>query len=723
MSEKIRTSPNSSEKKDEIDFGLLLGRLLDNRWLICSVMSLFMLAGVVYILFSTPIYRADAIVQVEQNTGSTLLNNLSEILPSSQPPSAAEIELIRSRMVLGRTIDKLGLEIEVSQNYFPIFGKGLARLLKKEPGEILVSQLSVPDSKLEQPLELNVTGESTYSLEFDDVKVDGKVGQVVNKDGVEIKVDKIEAPSGTSFTIVKNSKMRVINDLLDRLDISDKGKDTGVLSLSLVGENPAKIKEILNSIADDYLRQNVERKSAEAEKSLIFLKEQLPIVRVQLDSAESKLNGFRQQNESVDLSLEAKSALDSMVMLDGQLNELTFKESEISKLYTKEHPAYRSLIEKRHTLEKEKEKLNAKIGSLPKTQQEILRLTRDVKVSQEVYMQLLNKQQELGINKASTVGNVRIVDDAMTQPKAVKPQKMLLLVLSVVIGGFVSVVIVVVSTLLHKGIESAEQLESVGISVYASIPLSEWQKKKDTDLVQKYKGRKSNTRSTSLLAVGNPADLAIEAIRSLRTTLHFAMLEAKNNIIMITGASPGIGKSFVSTNLAAVIAMSGQKTLIIDGDMRKGYMHEIFNTGANNGLSDILSGQLEKDSAPQRTDVPLLDFISRGIIPPNPAELLMHERFDGLIEWAKNIYDIIIIDTPPILAVTDAAIIGRHVGTSFLVARFDINTVKEVDICVQRLYQNGVDIKGAIINGVIRKASNYYAYGNYGYYSYDSDKN
>jgi tyrosine-protein kinase Etk/Wzc len=492
--------------------------------------------------------------------------------------------------------------------------------------------------------------------------------------------------------------------------------------LSLIGEDPIAVRKILDSIARNYLLQNVERKSEEAAKSLDFLKEQLPDVRGSLDSAENKLNQYRQMNDSVDLSLEAKSVLDTIVSVESQLNELTFKEAEISKLYTKEHPAYKALMEKRVILQKERDKLNKRVSSMPKTQQDILRLTRDVQAGQEIFMQLLNKQQELSITKASTVGNVRIVDPAVTQPKPVKPKKTLIVIFVTFLGGLLSVGIVLMKAMLHRGIETPDQLEQEGINVYASVPLSEWQQKKDRESLLT-KRLKSNTRSDALLAVGNPADLAIEAIRSLRTSLHFAMLESKNNILMISGASPNIGKTFVSTNLAAVIAQAGQRVLIIDADMRKGYSHSLLNTTWKNGLSDILSQQISVEDAVRHTEVKGLDFVPRGQIPPNPSELLMSDRLGAFLKWASENYDMVLVDTPPILAVTDAAIVGRHVGTALMIARFGMNTVKEVEVSIRRFDQNGVDIKGIILNAVEKRASSYY--GGYGYYQYEyksSDK-
>ncbi|KGA42906.1 tyrosine protein kinase [Pectobacterium odoriferum] len=723
MAEKI-SGKTSETNADEIDLGRLLGTLLDHRWLVIGVTAIFTIIGILYATFATPIYKADALIQVEQNSGNSLLKDISSVLPDAKPESAAEIELIKSRMVVGKTVKDLSLDIVVQQKYFPIFGKGFARLMDDELGKIAVSRLEVPQSWQDTPIALTVLDSQTYEVEAGDVvRFKGKVGQIEKHNGLSILLSEIQAEPGTIFRVQKLNTLTAINNILGNLSVADKGKDTGVLSLSFEGEEAELTNKILNSISQNYLQQNVERKSEEAGKSLEFLKEQLPSVRLNLDDADNKLNSYRQKNESVDLSLEAKAVLDTMVSVESQLNELTFREAEISKLYTKEHPAYRALMEKRKTLEEEREKINKRVGVMPKTQQEILRLTRDVNVGQEVYMQLLNKQQELSINKASTVGNVRIIDPSAIQLSPVKPKKVLIVLLSILLGGMVSTAFVVLKTLLHKGIESPEQLEELGINVYASVPLSEWQQKKDRALLGR--GKRGNTRSTELLAVGNPADLAIEAIRSLRTSLHFAMMEAKNNVLMISGASPAIGKTFVSANLGAVVAQSGQRVLIVDCDMRKGYAHELMGCTGNDGLSDILSGQTNTEKCLRKTAVENMDFIPRGQIPPNPSELLMHNRFSQFIDWAANNYDIVLLDTPPILAVTDAAIISRHAGTSLLVARFEVNTLKEIEVSIRRFEQNGTEIKGVILNAIVKRAASYYGYGNYHYYAYDykSEKN
>ncbi|UME54369.1 polysaccharide biosynthesis tyrosine autokinase [Klebsiella pneumoniae] len=712
------TNKSSSKDEDELDLGRLIGEIIDHRKLIVSITAFFTLLALVYVVFSTPIYQADALIQVEQKQGNAILNNLSQMLPDSQPQSAPEIALIQSRMILGKTVDDLNLQTIIKKSYFPIFGRGFARLLGENEGSLSISRLYVHNVGNDSvKLKLTVRDGKHYEIDFNNKKINGYVGQLYENDDFSIKVDKMDAKPGSEYNIYYESRLKAISDLQNTLSVADQGKDTGMLTISLTGEDPSIIERIVESISDNYLAQNIARQAAQDAKSLEFLNKQLPQVRSDLDIAEDKLNQYRRKNDSVDLSLEAKSVLDQIVNVDNQLNELTFRESEISQLYTKEHPTYKALMEKRKTLQEEKAKLNKKVSTMPETQQEILRLSRDVESGRAVYMQLLNRQQELSIAKSSAIGNVRIIDNAVTQPKPVKPKKVLIVLLGFVFGGVISICIVLLRVFLRRGIESPEQLEELGINVYASVPVAEIISKTASK-----KGtftKKQNDFDKGLLALVNPTDLAIEAIRGLRTSLHFAMMESRNNILMISGASTKAGKTFISSNLAAVISQSGKKVLFIDTDMRKGYAHKLFNVQPENGLSDYLSKRIELEKVIKQTSIAGLEFISRGMIPPNPAELLMHQRMGEFLNWANEHYDMVILDTPPILAVTDAAVIGNYAGTTLLVARFELNTTKEMTIAFKRFDQSGINVKGCILNGIVKKASSYYGYGYHHYgYSY-----
>lgn len=716
------TSKNILKDDDEMDLGKLIGELIDHRKLIIAITSFCTLISLVYAIFATPIYQANSLIQVEQKQGNAILSNLSQMLPDSQPQSAPEISLIQSRMILGKTVDDLNLQIMIKQNYFPIFGQGFARLLGEKPSNIEVTRLYVTNANDDvTQLELKIKDGEHYQIKYDGAVFNGRVGELLENKQLAIKVNDISAKPGDTFTIYYFNRLKAIADLLDNLNVSDQGKDTGILSISYTGENPQLIKNIVNSISENYLAQNISRQAAQDAKSLDFLNIQLPKVRNDLDIAENKLNAYRRQSDSVDLSLEAKAVLDQIVNVDNQLNELTFRESEISQLYTKEHPTYKALMEKRKTLQEEKLRLNKKVSSMPETQQEILRLSRDVESGRAVYMQLLNRQQELNIAKSSAIGNVRIIDDAVTQLKPVKPKKILVVIIGFILGLSIAIGVVFLRIMLRRGIETPEQLEEIGINVYASVPVAESLVSNERS-IKNIRKKITHKEYTGLLATTNPADLAIEAIRGLRTSLHFAMIEARNNILMISGASPNAGKTFISSNLAAVVAQTGKKVLFIDTDMRKGYVRKVFDVENDNGLSNYLSGKLGLEATLKKIPEAGFDFISRGVVPPNPTELLMHRRMEEMLKWASQNYDLVILDTPPILAVTDAAIIGHYAGTTLLVARFELNTVKEMDVAFKRFEQSGIVAKGCILNGIVKKASSYYGYG-YNHYGYSYKDN
>ncbi|WP_199479047.1 polysaccharide biosynthesis tyrosine autokinase [Vibrio harveyi] len=708
-----QTISSSAPTDDEIDLGKLFGILIDAKWFIIGITLLFATIGIAVALLSTPIYKADALIQIEQKSSggiSAMVGDMGELF-AAESSATTEIEIIKSRMILGDTVDKFNLTTIATPDYLPFVGKGLARINGTQD-YISVSTFEMPRTAQGYKHHLVVTDAEKGSFDLmieEQIVLSGVVGQTIEMNGYRIKVRELVAQNEDSFSIEKISKLDAINRLASQLSISERGAKTGIVSLSIEGEYPERNQQILNDVVQNYFLQNVRRNSAEAEQSLNFLKDHLPEIKEKLTGSEDVLNRFRQENESIDLNLEAQSTLKVMVALEAQLNELTFKESEISQKFTQDHPAYKSLLDKRQTLLQEKARLNRQVQKLPKTQREVLRMTRDVEVNQQIYIQLLNKVQELNIIKAGTVGNVRIIDSAQSYAIPVKPKKPLIVVLATLLGGMVAVAFVLVKTAFHRGVTSPDEIEQTGISVYASVPKSVQQ----LEVASKLK-RKSN-KDLLLLAEENPADLSIEALRGLRTSLHFAMMEAKNNVLMISGPAPSIGKTFVSTNFAAVAAKTGQKVLLVDADMRKGYLQQCFGLTADNGLSDFLSGKISQDMVIKPTKVENLDVITRGQVPPNPSELLMHPRFVEFVEKASQEYDLVIIDTPPVLAVTDPSIVGAIAGTTLMVARFDQTTSKELEVARSRFEQSGVEVKGVILNAIEKKAASSYGYGYYNY--------
>ncbi|HFV9243224.1 TPA: polysaccharide biosynthesis tyrosine autokinase [Enterobacter bugandensis] len=703
---------------NEIDLIQLLAEMFDHRVMIACITLLFTVCAGIYAYSVTPIYQADALVQIEAKQDNSLLKSLSQFGTDLSPDVAPELLLLKSRMILGETVDKLGLTYSVKRRVLPVIGPLLERGHKA--GELTIGALTLPllEDK-PQELLLTVQEQGRYHLEGKTLEADGVVGKTLVKDGVTLLVTSLSAAPGTRFALKTVTKLEAINALQRRLIVSESAKQSGIISLTLTGEDPDKIAVVLNTIAENYLSQNIARQEAKDNRSLTFLQDQLPKIRRELDEAEARLNAYREQRDSVDLSLEAKTVLDQVVNVENQLNELTFREAEVSQLFKKDHPTYRALREKKQTLEQERTRLNNRVSSMPSTQQEILRLSRDVESGRTIYLQLLTRQQELNISRSSAIGNVRIIDPAVTQPGPVKPHKVIIIVFGMLVGLMLSAGTVLVRSAFKRGITSSEQLEAQGMPLLATLPRSVWLWKKTHLRRRKLFAShwKHRTSNVPFLPVDRPADIFVEAVRGLRTSLHFTMMNAVNRIVVISGPSQDCGKTLVSTSLASIAAQAGQRVLFIDADMRKGYVHNIFKLNNQHGVSSVLGGSVEWQDAIQRFEKGGFDVLTCGPQPSHPVELLMNERFQTVMSRIDKEYDIVIVDTPPVLAVTDALLVARAAATTLLVARFGKTSVKEIENCRKRLQQMGVQVEGAILNDIVKSAAFYYHSG-YSHYNY-----
>lgn len=721
-------TPARPFENDEIDLLAILARLWEGRWLIVAVTVFFCVVGVMYALWKTPMYRANSLIQVEEKSGSLPgMEGLESVLNSSSS-AETEVQLIKSRRVLGQVVENLNLDIVTQPDYFPFVGAAIARRYKSEPGnlaeplwgegyawggeELVITRMKVPGASGGYVLVARDDQSWDLMNGAGEIVLQGQVGQASEAGSFALMVTRLNARPGTRFNVAKRTRYAATMSLMAGISASEKGKNTGIIELGYMHPNPAMAERVLKEVGEHYVRQNVERNSAEAAKSLEFLRNTLPEVRVELEVAEKRLNDYQVQEGTIDITAEGDALLQQVVALEAQISELEFQRAEIEQRFQPTHPRYKSWVAQMTELRERLDELNQRIGRLPETQQKLVRLRRDVEVGNKIYLQMLSNIQQLDIARAGTVGNVRVVDEAEVNASSpVSPNRSKIVALATLIGGFLGAGLVLVRMVLNRGIENPEEIEKLGIPVYATVPLSRTQ-----DDIARNKLR--NHAGAGILAVVDPTDLAVESIRSLRTSLHFGMMDAPNNILMVSGPSPKVGKTFVSMNLAAVSAMANQSVLLIDGDLRRGHFHDVFKVDNEQGLSDLLVGDVTMEAVIRKSEIEGLDFLTRGRIPPNPSELLMSKQFDEFMKSVSAQYDLVIIDTPPIMAVTDPAIVGKHVGMTLLVTRFNANPAKELELTKRRLEQNGVAVKGAIFNAVEKKASAYgYGYG-YGYYHY-----
>lgn len=731
MNEQPTFKDGAPNYNDEIDLGQLLATLMDGKWWIIATTLVFAMLGSLFATLQKPQFQGDAMVLVERRSTLSPLGDLSSVLGEGIDVStSAEIQILQSRMVLGQVVDRLNLSMSVEPKVLPIVGYYIQReqiarpaVMQGRPevwgGEhISVSRMTIDDSLHGRTLRLRILDPQSFELAWangSDALGTFQVAQDIQLANglIELRVAELNAPSGAEFLLQQRPRTLAVRQLANRLSVSEVGGSrtgTGMLKLTITGPDRTELRQSLNGVIETFLMQNVERQSEQADRSLEFLSEQIPLLRDQLTGLEDTLNQFRIEQDSIDLSSESRLVIDQFIALERQLNDLEFQATEMLTRLTVNHPNYQSLMRQKAQLESQLVSLNERINELPSAQQEITRRTRDVEVTQAIYVNVLNRSQELEIARAGTLGNIRIIDDAVVGSSPVAPRRSLIVMVATLLGGMLSVLAILLKSALNHGIKSPDELEQSGLSVYATV----WYSKKQKELSKQVKRLNKKTLQSDIqgvLAERDPTDMSIEAMRGLRTSLHFAMMEAPDNRLVITGATTGAGKSFIAINLAAVCAMAGQKVLLVDADLRKGLMHHAFQKKAEPGLSEVLSGRTHLSDAIAHSSVAGLDVLTCGSLPPNPSELLMSAKFKLVMADLSASYDLVILDTPPILAVTDAAIIGGSSGTTLVTVRYRLNTVREILAAKIRLEDSGVRVKGTILNGFEQKHSAYRGYG------------
>jgi len=721
----------TANTEDTIDLKELFFSLISQWKLIALCIILSLVCALLYLRTTPDTYAVDALVQVEDSKGTSaaLLGDLSSMI-EQKSPAQAEIEILKSRLVLGEVINHLNLNIRVSGTQDSFWNRLIAKheygttyseksvLFKDNQKSFDIRQFDIPQYFQDKNLILSFE-EGKYSLtdkRTEQVVFSAPLNQI-SQSSSEYGLWKVGIFSQDSFdaayNIQKQTLPAAMKSLTSNYSVAEKGKMTGVLGLSYQGEDKQHITQVLNAILAAYSQQNIERRSAETAQTLKFLEDQLPELKQQLDVAEREFNRFRQQYNTVDVTKESELYLTQSIALETQQAELEQKVAEASARFLDEHPMMLQMNAQLGVINKKIAELDGTLKRLPELQRQYLQFFREVEVKQQLYTGLLNSYQQLRIAKAGEIGNVRIVDTAVEPIEPIKPKKLIVLVLSLFVGGFIGVLLALLKNMMRSGIKDATQIENeLDLPVYATVPRSIIQESRIKLLKKK--------KNIPILAVKDSGDIAIESLRSMRTAIHFALMNASNNVIAISGPAPEIGKSFITTNLATILAQGGKRVLVIDGDMRRGYLHKYFNADIKPGLSELLNHQNSYEDVVQNSTVDNLYYITRGKSPVNPSELLSTDQFKALLDQASAHFDHVLIDTPPVLAVTDGIIIAQYAGVNLLIARHGKTQIKELEITVNRFEQANVKVNGVILNDVQKGTAGSYGY-NYAY-AYTANK-
>ncbi|WP_180153047.1 MULTISPECIES: polysaccharide biosynthesis tyrosine autokinase [unclassified Acinetobacter] len=716
----------NTNTEDTIDLKELFFSLIAQWKLIALCVILSLVCALLYLRATPDTYSVNALVQVEESKGTSaaLLGDLSGMIDQKQP-AQAEIEILKSRLVLGNVIQSLHLDLKISgtENSFTdrLFSpheyvteyKNKSVVFKDNEKSFEIRQFDIPAQYRDKNLGLQFQDNkfSLIDLQTEQTILTAPLNQkssLRTAEGLwEISIYSKDQFKD-DYLIQKQSLPAAVDSILANYSVAEKGKMTGVLGLNYQGQDKEHITKVLNAILAAYSHQNIERRSAESAQTLKFLDEQLPELKQQLDVAEREFNKFRQEFNTVDVTKESELYLTQSVTLETQKAELEQKVAEASAKYTSEHPVMQQMNAQLGAINSKIGELNTTLKKLPDLQRRYLQLYREVEVKQQLYTALLNSYQQLRIAKAGEIGNVRIVDTAVEPIQPIAPKKLQILILSIFLGGFLGTLLALLRNMLRSGIKDSSEIENtLDLPVYATVPRSPVQESRIKLLKKK--------KTIPVLAVKNSDDIAIESLRSMRTAIHFALTSAKNNLIMISGPAPEVGKSFVSTNLATILAQSDKRVLIVDADMRRGYLNKYFNQDNQPGLAEFLNGQSGIDSIVKTTEIPNLSVVTRGKSPSNPSELLSSGKFKEFLDLISPMFDHVIIDTPPVLAVTDGIIISQFAGVNLVIARYAKTQLKELELTVNRFEQVGVKVNGIILNDIQRSSAGY----GYGYnYSY-----
>ena len=731
--------PTSSNDEHEISLSDLVNTLLQNVRIIAVTFVVVLAVGLMYAVLSPPVYQTDALIQVEdQGTGVGLagLSQISEAFGMQQSSIAGEIEILRSREVLLKAIEKTRATDVISvDNRFPIIGDWLVRRHEAQADELAEplfglsgfawggERLELAEFQVPRGVYYLERTQDGFVFKNEDGRVlleSGLIGQRISFDvqGQEasLAVKTLVGREGARFRVQKVSSIETFESLRQNLQVSEAGAQSRVIRLKLEHQNRQFAMDFVNAVASAYLQQNVERRSAEARSSLTFLEEQLPQLRHNVEQKEEELSEFRLASGTISIPDETQGLLRQAVELENRRLELQLKRDELRQRYKTEHPSLKALNQQLSAIQNASSQLGDDIDKLPQAQRDLLRLERDTQVNTQLYISLLNSAQELRVAEAGTIGNVRIIDFAVYAERPVKPKRALIVAVAALLGGMLGVMVALLRSFLRPAVQRAEQIEQhTGLSTYVSVPESNTQKGFGIAALRRRRGQGRQ----QLLALEQPDDPSIESLRSLRTGLKFAMMGTEGKTLAITGATSGVGKSFVSANLAAVLAAGNQKVVLLDTDLRRSRLHEYFGYKRKQvGLTDLLLGQ--KTLAEVLVKVNDNFFvIPAGTPPPNPGELMLSPALAEVLEQLKADYDLVIADTAPLLPVADTLALMQHMSVSLLVARAEHSTLSEVKDAVTKLRTAGLDdkLKGVVFNGVRRYRLGYGSSYRY-YYSY-----
>ena len=762
------------EHEDEIDIKEIFYTILHYKKMIIFVVLLFTLGSVYYAYFKPNIYEATAIVEMGSGKGGSNGGDiLTMAMNTGNVDVATEIRIIKSRYLVKEALEHVDMIQQFSVKYQY---KTIAVYYKDIPFEvgllmgtnILFTLYPVDDLKYRLVVE-DAKTHTGRAWQYDKIHT---YGEEVTTSHFQVNIARKKGQKiAQSYQFYFKDKDKIAKSVLSQLYVSQE-MHSNILSLSFTDSVPQRAQDFVNALSQAYISQSVERKTREALQKLQFIDGQMKQITENLRNSAMKLEDFKKSSNTVSLSAKAENILTQIGNYETQLNQVSIQEemlnilytvvkkgksletlslagmeseqATLSKLiselqesilkrkllredYTNMHPTVRKLSkkitqikklltslitnlrtnikDKKRLIEESLAKKQILLNKLPADERMYGQLQRKFVVNEKIYSYLLEKRSETAMIKAATVSKNRIIDMALLPEYPVKPKRKLIVLVGLILGLIVGLALAFLRAFLDDTIKGEEDIQKK-----TTVPL--------LGMIPNVKGLGDDIK-----VFDSPKSAISEAFRNLRTNLQFMANDKRNNVIAVTSTVGSEGKTTLSVNLGAILSLSGKKTVILNLDMRKPTLHKKFNLPVGQGLSSLLAERTTLSEVIQQTKYENLDVITSGPVPPNPSELIQGVLMEKILEKLREVYDVIILDTPPVGLVTDARVLMDYADMSIYLFRANISK-KEYLQNLKRITQHKeLQNLGIVLNDVQSSKSGYGGYGyGYGYGYYEEDK-
>lgn len=728
------TVPATSDAKEYLrlllrhKFGLLLTLLLG--------IGLAML----YLISTAPTYEASTLLEVRD---SGKINEEDSGVYKEKKDLKEESNILRSRKVLNPIVDQYQLRDTIEAKSIPVLsdvtkrmpfladwiaGLDFAKAYAWGNTNLEIAQFSVPREWEDEELILTVLENDRYALERDGQEIinEAAVGENIlvelgNYDPITLLVTAIDAPEGVRFSLAKQSLQVTISELSSNLITETSDAKSSMINIKLRDEDAKKSANMVNSIAQEYSSVKLSAETRDANAKLNFYTESLPSVEADYRAAQAALTKFKNDGRIVRQDEQTIAALRQMDRLDAEISDLQIELNQKSARYTVGHPDIKRLQKDIDEVRAERNRYAARVRNAPQVEGDLDALENDLEQAKELYTETVNALNKYVRDQKAYVSQVSIIDEALTPRKPISPNPLLAVVGGTLATMFLYMLYLTLRSALSTVISDQDALERAsGLPVFMNIPKSGAQKRlgsgANVNPRRLLPGATSGSRAlatadSNVLALSKPEDYSIENLRGLRSMLEDVMDGAANNVLMITSPLPSMGKSFVSMNLAVLLAQAGKRVLLIDADYQRGQLHKSLGLPMGPGLPEVVRGKSELKETVKPTSVQNLYCIPRGFMGGEAGrEMPSDKEFSAFMQVVAPRFDIAIIDTPPVLSVATAMSLGKHAGSSIMIIKEGEVKEPQLTEALKRLSFSGVRVNGCILNGSSAPTPRHYAY-------------